>query len=72
LAFGAGTKPPARPSAKPLERGAFTSTAALEAAINAYIAENNANPKPFVWPKTVDEVFASLANICQRTPKSDH
>jgi hypothetical protein len=35
-----------------LERGAFTSTAALEAAINAYIAENNADPKPFVWTKS--------------------
>src|SRR3954452_13692771 len=55
-----------------LERGAFTSTVALEAAINAYIAENNADPKPFVWTKTADDVLASVARFCQRTSNSDH
>ncbi len=55
-----------------LERGAFTSTAALEAAINAYVAENNANPKPFVWTKTSDDVFASVARFCRHTSNSVH
>jgi transposase len=55
-----------------LERGAFTSTAALEAAINASIAENNADPKPFVWTKTADDVLASVTRFCQRTSNSDH
>jgi transposase len=55
-----------------LERAACTSTAALKAAINAYIAENNADPKPFVWTKTADDVLASVARFCQRTSNSGH
>jgi len=55
-----------------LERGAFTSTADLEAAINAYVAENNAAPKPFVWTKTADDVLASVARFCLRTSNSGH
>jgi transposase len=55
-----------------LERGAFTSTAALEAAINAYIAENNAEPKPFIWTKTADDILSSVARFCLRTSNSGH
>ena len=59
-------------SRRRLERGAFTSTGELEAAILAYIAETNADPKPFVWTKTADDIFASVARFCQRTSNSDH
>ena len=52
-------------SRRRLERGAFTSTGELEAAILAYIAETNADPKPFVWTKTADDIFASVARFCQ-------
>ncbi|HEV7439718.1 MAG TPA: IS630 family transposase, partial [Methylobacterium sp.] len=55
-----------------LERGAFTSTADLETAIQGYIAETNARPKPFVWTKTADEVLANVARFCKRTSNSDH
>ena len=55
-----------------LERGAFTSTADLEAAILAYIAETNAHPKPFVWTKTADDILAGVARFCQRTSNSGH
>lgn len=55
-----------------LERGAFTSTADLEAAILAYIAENNADPKPFVWTKTADGILASVVRFCLRTSNSAH
>ena len=51
---------------------ALASTAALEVAINAYIAENNADPKPFVWAKTADDVFASVTRFYQRTSNSGH
>ena len=44
----------------------------LEAAILAYIAETNANPKPFVWTKTADDILASVARFCQRISNSDH
>jgi len=59
-------------SRRRLERGAFTSTGDLEAAILAYIAETNTNPKPFVWAKTADDILASVARFCQRTSNSDH
>jgi hypothetical protein len=32
-----------------IRRGVFRSVVDLQAAINAYLAEHNANPKPFVW-----------------------
>jgi transposase len=59
-------------SRRRLERGAFTSTADLEAAILAYIAETNADPKPFVWTKAADDILASVARFCLRTSNSDH
>ena len=55
-----------------LERGAFTSTADLEAAIQGYIAETNAHPKPFAWTKTADEVLANVARFCKQTSNSNH
>src|SRR3954464_558644 len=51
-------------SRRRLERGAFTSTDHLEQAILAYIAETNANPKPFVWTKPADAILASVAKFC--------
>ena len=59
-------------SRRRLERGVFTSTRELEEAILAYIAETNADPKPFVWTKTADAILASVARFCQRTSNSDH
>jgi transposase len=55
-----------------LARGAFRSTRALERAIKSYIAATNAEPKPFVWTKTADEILESVARYCQRTTDSHH
>lgn len=55
-----------------LERGVFTSTQDLEGAIRSYIAETNADPKPFVWTKTADEILAAVARFCQSISNSDH
>jgi hypothetical protein len=55
-----------------LQRGMFTGPAALEAAIHAYIAQTNAEPKPFVWTKTADAILANIGRFCQRTSNSDH
>jgi transposase len=46
-------------SRRRLERGAFTSVGDLETAILAYIAETNADPKPFAWTKTAEDILAS-------------
>ena len=59
-------------SRRRLERGAFTSTDELETAILAFIAETNADPKPFTWTKTADDILASVARFCQRTSDSFH
>ena len=59
-------------SRRRLERGAFTSTEDLEAAIRDYIAETNAHPKPFVWTKSADAILANVARFCKQTSNSDH
>jgi transposase len=43
-----------------LRRGAFSSLVELQAAINRYLVEHNANPKPFVWTATTDKIMAKL------------
>lgn len=55
-----------------LARGAFRSTRALEQAIKRYIATTNAEPKPFVWTKTADEILDSVARDRQRATDSHH
>ena len=35
-----------------IRRGVFRSIVDLQAAIHAYLAEHDANPKPFVWTKS--------------------
>ena len=43
-----------------IRRGVFRSIADLQAAIKAYLAENDASPKPFVWTKSADAILAKL------------
>ena len=50
-----------RPSEAGLRRGTHRSTKELEAAISAWIANWNEDPKPFIWHKTADEILESLA-----------
>jgi transposase len=59
-------------TARQLKRGEFTSTRSLEDAIRTYINANNADPKPFVWHKTADEILESVSAFCQRTSNSYH
>ena len=49
-----------------IKRGAHRSTAALEA-IAVYIDARNADPKPFRWTKTADDILASIERFCHRT-----
>lgn len=57
---------------KQLRRGTHRSTRALEDAIRLYLALNNADPKPFVWVKTADEILASVRRFCERTSVPGH
>jgi len=43
-----------------IRRGVFTSVDQLERAIMDYIAHNNANPKPFVWTKSVNDIILKV------------
>ncbi|HTY67962.1 MAG TPA: IS630 family transposase [Alphaproteobacteria bacterium] len=55
---------------KQIRRGIHRSTAELEAAITAYIATVNANPRPFVWTKSADDILASIKRFCLATLKT--
>jgi transposase len=52
---------------KQLRRGAHRSVAQLEAAIRDFIDTHHANPKPFVWTKTADQILENIARFAQRT-----
>ena len=39
----------------------------LEAAITAYIQARNADPKPFRWVKSADDILAAVERFCLRT-----
>src|SRR6476620_11396199 len=46
-----------------IRRGVFRSIADLQAAINAYLAEHNASPKPFVWTQSAHAIMAKLDRL---------
>src|SRR5262249_10481900 len=46
-----------------IRRGVFCSIVDLQSAINAYLAEHNANPKPFVWTQSADAILAKLDRV---------
>ena len=49
-----------------LRRGVHRSVGQLKDAIQAYIDANNAEPKPFRWTKTADDILASIERFCLR------
>ena len=46
-----------------IRRGVFRSIADLQTAINAYLAEHNTSPKPFVWTRSADAILAKLDRL---------
>src|SRR4051794_35601459 len=51
---------------KKLRRGAHRSVRQLNTDIRAWIDTWNADPKPFVWTKTADQILDSTARYCER------
>jgi transposase len=47
-------------SQKRIRRGSFASVRDLIAAIQEYLAENNKQPKPFVWKASVEKILAKV------------
>ena len=46
-----------------LRRGVFRSLVDLQAAIHRYLAEHNADPKPFVWTATPEKIITKLQHV---------
>jgi len=57
---------------KQIRRASHRSTRALEDAIRLYLANHNADPKPFVWVKSADEIIDSIARFALRTSGTGH
>lgn len=57
---------------KQLQRGVHRSTRQLEDAIRLYLSKYNANPRPFRWVKTADEILFSIQRFCLRTSGTGH
>jgi len=55
-----------------IRRGTHRSTRQLEQAIRRYLEVHNADPKPFVWSKSADDILASVERFCLRTSNSRH
>lgn len=51
---------------KYIRRGTHRSTRQLEEAIRHYLDVYNADPQPFAWSKSADEILASLERFCSR------
>jgi transposase len=56
---------------KQLRRGSHRSVGELERAIREFLEVHNADPRPFVWTKSADEILASIARFARRTT-ADH
>jgi len=54
-------------SDKQIKRGAHRSVGELVVAIQAFIDGCNADPKPFRWVKTADDILAAIERFCRRT-----
>jgi transposase len=57
---------------KQIRRASHRSTRALEDAIRLYLANHNADPKPFIWVKSADEIIDSIARFALRTSGTGH
>jgi hypothetical protein len=55
-----------------LRRGVHHNLAALHEAIETFIADHNASPKPFRWHESADDILASIEHFCIfNTPNRD-
>jgi hypothetical protein len=48
-----------------IKRGVFRSIVELQVAINRFLAETNADPKPFVWTAHPDRLIAAVQRRTQ-------
>ena len=51
-------------SERQIRRGVHRSVDELEAAIHAFLDQHNADPKPFRWVKSADDILAAVERFC--------
>ena len=56
---------------KQIRRGVHRSVAELQADISAFIDHHNADPKPFRWTKSADDILASIERFCVYNAAAD-
>lgn len=49
---------------KQIRRGVHRSVEALEAAITTFLDNHNAQPKPFRWVKSANDILAAIERFC--------
>ena len=49
-----------------IRRGGHRSVDALHAAIASFVSQHNADPKPFKWAKSANDILASIDRFCTR------
>jgi len=47
-----------------IRRGIYRSVAALRAEITSFIEHHNADPRPFRWTKSADDILSSIERFC--------
>ena len=57
---------------KKIRRGIYRSVAALRADITSFIDRHNADPKPFRWTKSADDILASIERFCRYNAPVKH
>lgn len=57
---------------KQIRRGSFTSVRDLIRKIQRYLDLYNRHPRPFVWTKSADDIFATLYAMCKDVSGSSH
>jgi transposase len=57
---------------KKLRRSSHDTVEELVADINTWTAAWNADPKPYTWVKSAEQIFESIASYCHRTSNSGH
>jgi hypothetical protein len=57
---------------KKIRRGIYRSVAALRADIVSFIDRHNADPKPFQWTKSADDILASIERFCRHNTPAKH
>jgi transposase len=54
---------------KKIRRGIYRSVQALRADIMDFIGHHNADPKPFKWTKSADDILASVERFCRHNTR---